>query len=479
MQASEKTQILEISRGRVEDFKRLRDAGLLCEDGDFFPSVHYPPITMYPPTTEEDLFRTYTLPEDGLLDVYAHLPFCHQRCVFCHYPVKLGEQSAEKDRYLTALEREMDLYMRRLGVDRIKTRSILVGGGTPTYLSPAQLKRFLDFFCKRLDLSQCTQFNYDVDPVTLLGPEGRERLQIMRSYGVDRLTIGVQSLNDDILKLMNRHHGVREALASIEDSLNCGYQVNIEFIFGYPGETIDNWIEVMEQAVTLGVHEIQLYRLKVEAYGDYQGPIKAFKQKQPERVPGIEEALTMKQAAIEILRRSGYNENIRRVFSRHKKYYSHYAWNQCCNLYDQIGLGLTAFSSLRDRFVLNTQYFEEYYDLIEKGRLPLNRGLVRSREEQIRWAIVLPLKNSSVRKKLFEKVTGVPFNRVFRRKVEALIAHGLAVEDEEQFQLTPLGAFFADECAQVFHHRDYMPFPADRYRQGPLHPYDDGEVFAS
>ena len=98
----------------------------------------------------------------------------------------------------------------------------------------------------------------------------------------------------------------------------------------------------------------------------------------------------MKQLAISILDRNGYHENLRRVFTREKKDFSLYAHDQCCMLYDQIGFGLTAFSSLRDRFGLNTQDFDEYYAMIAQGRLPLNRGLVRSKEDQIRWAIILP-----------------------------------------------------------------------------------------
>lgn len=478
MYSTDRAEILEIARGRFEDFKHFRDLGLICKDGDFFPSVHYPPITMYNTATPEEFFRTYTLPENELFDVYAHLPFCHQRCIFCHYPVKLGpNQSEEKDRYLTALDKEMDIYMSTLGVNKIKARSILVGGGTPTYMTPAQLERFLEFFCKRLDLSQCTQFNYDVDPATLIGPDGEERLKIMRSYGVNRLTIGTQSLDDEILRIMNRHHGVRENIESIEASRKHGYQINIEFIFGHPGQTVENWMDVMDRAVKLGVEEIQLYRLKVEAYGDYQGSIKIYKQRKPEHVPTVEEAIMMKQAAIEILNRNDYHENIRRVFTKDKKYYSHYAWNQCCELYDEIGFGLTAFSSLRDRFGLNTQYFDEYYTSIEKGELPLNRGMVRNQEEQIRWSIVLPLKNSRVRKKLFEERTGIAFDKVFRKKVEKLKSFGLAVEDEKSFKLTQLGAFFTDECAEQFHQANYMPHPRDAYEEGELSPYNDCEVY--
>lgn len=472
-----KELLINRAKERIEDWHQLKEAGLICKHGDFFPSVHYPPITMYSPITEEELFENYTLPENGLFDIYAHIPFCRQRCLFCHYPVQLGERNPEKDRYLDALEKEMDIYMRQLGIDKIKARSILVGGGTPTYLTLEQLDKFLNSFTQRVDLSTCTQFNYDVDPVTLIGTEGRERLRLMRSYGVDRLTIGIQSLNEDILKRMNRHHGIKEALESIENAKEFGYQVNIEFIFGYAGETLDNWMEVIEHAVTLGTEEIQLYRLKIEAYGDFQGPIKGLAERSEKgqyELPTVEETLMMKQLAIDILNENGYHENLRRVFTKERKHYSHYADNQCCGLQDQLGFGLTAFSSLRDRFVLNTQNFDEYYAQIAAGKMPLNRGIVRSQEEQIRWAMILPLKNRCVWKNYFEKVTGgVSLDRVFRNKIENLKSFGLITEDEQKIELTKLGAFFADEVAQQFHHPDYIPFSRDEYEPGPLYPYDN------
>ena len=81
---------------RLREYRRLMELGLLCTSGEFFPSVHYPPITMYPQTTQEELFATYTAPEDGLIDVYGRLPFCYRHCTFCHYPVLLGEQFEQK-----------------------------------------------------------------------------------------------------------------------------------------------------------------------------------------------------------------------------------------------------------------------------------------------------------------------------------------------------------------------------------------------
>src|SRR5260370_21311409 len=169
--------LMDRALSRVADFNRLRDEGLICRSGDFFPSVHYPPITMYDEVDEEKLFEGYTLPADGKLDVYAHIPFCKQRCIFCHYPVMLGKKEAEMDQYLGAMEKEMDIYMRRLGIDRIKVRSILIGGGNPSYLSPAQLKRFLDFFTQRLCIAECGQIKCGVGPPNLGVPVGFEEIK--------------------------------------------------------------------------------------------------------------------------------------------------------------------------------------------------------------------------------------------------------------------------------------------------------------
>lgn len=470
-----KSDLIKDTEEIIKDIKELQESGLICLDGQFFPTIHYPPITMYPPTTEEKLFEGYRNAEDNLFVIYVHIPFCMKYCAFCHYPVKIGDLSEEKDYYLDMLEKEMDIYMNRLGLETIKTRSILVGGGTPTYLTPAQLDRFLQFFTSRLDLTSCTQFSYDVDPSTLLDSDGRERLRLMRVYGVDRLTIGVQSFDDEILKKMNRPHNAEEAIKAIHETREAGFKINIEFIYGYPGQTLQNWIETMEKAVSLGVEEIQNYRLKIIPYGDHNGFILEEFLKDNKDFPGVEQTLVMKKIAALILSQNGYHENLVRVFSRDAKDFSHYANDQCCNLLDQIGFGLTAFSSLRDRFALNTQDFKEYYSLINQGKLPLNRGLIRNRDDQLRWAIILPLKNRKVYKSYYQKITGTSLNEVFCKKREKLKDFNLLYEDDKILMLTERGRFFADEVCQEFFHPNYMPFPKTAYAQDRLHPYDDWE----
>ena len=473
----DKKQLLEHAEEVFQRVAGFQSLGLVCWDGDFVPSVHYPPITEYPNCDAEEYLSGYTYPADGFMDVYVHVPFCIRHCIYCHYPGMLGECREEKEKYISYLMREIDLYRKRFCLDKIRPRSILLGGGTPTYLPPKLLERFLSGLDERLDYAACKQYNVDLDPNSLLGDDGLRRMESMKRHGVTRLTIGLQSLNDNVLKMMNRPHDAKMAVESVYRAVDYGFQVNIEFIFGYPGETIENWIEVMEKAVELPVGEIQLYRLKVRAYGDFQGSINRYARGTGAAdIPDFKSTMMMKQIAIDILNNHGFHESLRRVYAKDRRVFSHYAYNQCCNLYDQVGFGITGFSSYHDRFDINSQYFNEYYRMIDEGKLPITRGYVRPLEEQIRQAIVLPLKNRSVIKADFLKRTGVDFDSILKKKTETLKRYGLLEDTGKTVRLTTLGAFLADEVCESYNSNLFKPFPKDSYADGPLHPYRDNDL---
>lgn len=477
MNEQRKKELIDHAHEVFARVKELQSLGLVCESGDFVPSVHYPPITRYPDCTPEDYLRSYEYPADGFMDVYVHVPFCIRHCLFCHYPGMIGECGEEKEKYIGYLMREIDLYRAHFGIDRIKPRSVLLGGGTPTYLPPDLFERFLDGLGERMDLSACRQYNVDLDPNSMLGEDGERRLESMKRHGITRLTIGVQSLDDGVLKLMNRPHSADMAVESIEKALKYDFDLNIEFIFGHPGETLDNWIAVMERAVSLPVGEIQLYRLKVQAYGDHQGAInRRSRGSGADDIPDFETTMLMKQVAIDMVREQGFQETLRRVYSKNRRVFSHYAYNQCCNLYDQVGFGLTGFSSYHDRFDINSMYFPEYYRMIDEGRLPITRGYVRSPEEQIRQAIVLPLKNRSVIKADFLKRTGVAFDDILQKKTKTLLDYGLIEDNGRVVKLTETGGFLADEVCECYNSNEYKPFPRESYADGPLNPYLDNAI---
>jgi oxygen-independent coproporphyrinogen III oxidase len=465
--------VLDIAKYRIDQFMDLQNNGMIPLSGEFYPAgVHYPPITMYPYVTQESFFNKYIPDEKGKYDIYVHIPFCRQKCWFCHYPSKYSAKDTVKDEYLDALEKEMRIYTDVLGQGKIKARSVLIGGGTPTDLSPKQLKRFLSYFSEIFDLSEISQFNYDVDPITLVGDEGIERLKIMKNYGVDRLTIGVQSFDDTVLKKMNRSHDVNVAYDSIENAKKLKYDINIEFIYGHPGQTINNWIKVIDSAIKTDVDEIQLYRLKIYPYGDQEGTVYKNKYNHSDEYISHSLSIFMKEYAISTLKKYGYNENLRRVFTKNKKIISKYAYNQCCQLKEEIGFGLTAFSSLNNRFSLNTQSFQEYFNNINNNKLPINRGIIRNDDEQIRWSIILPLKNYWISKNIFKKKSGYSINNIFKEKFDKLKKHNLIEEDNARIYLTDKGSFFADEVVMQFENIKYIPFGINEYVEGELNPYN-------
>lgn len=469
----ELNDLIKNANERVNEFHELQKLGLILKNGEFFPAgVHYPPITDYPNIEYNEILKNYKMPSDGLLDLYVHFPFCSKRCLFCHYPSQYKNNNEEKDKYINALEKEFDIYAQNLGIDKIKLRVALIGGGTPTDLKPSQLERFLKILTAKCDMTNVKQFNYDVSPHTLIGPEGIERLKILKDYGVDRLTIGIQSMDEKVLKLMNRPHNKAEAIESVKNSMNMGFKTNIEFIFGHPGQSVESWYEELKQIVQIDSHEYQFYRLKIEAYGDQQGTIKDYKSLHEENFPSAEDCIRMKQMIFDYLGTFGIHENLRRVFTRDKSNISLYAYNQCCNLFDQIGLGLTAFSSLRDRFLLNTQSFEHYYERIEQGMLPCNRGLIRNSEELQRWAIILPLKNYFIIKNRFKNVTGLNIeNTRFYKIIQKLKEYDLVEENQSVIKLTQKGIFFADEVVRIFYENQYIPKGIDCFEDGILNPY--------
>lgn len=466
-------EYITLSDSRWNEFQEFQRLGLIPTHGDFSPAgVHYPPITNYPPIAQELAYEGFEELDKGVFDVYVHIPFCHRRCLFCHYPSRYHCNDGEKDFYLAHLEKEMQNWLAFRGLERIKSRSVLMGGGTPTDLTPDQLRRFLTFFTKYVDISSCPQFNWDVDPTTLVGEDGLERLRIIKDFQGDRLTIGIQSLNDDVLKKMNRSHNASTAKESIENCLKMGFKVNIEFIYGHPGETLENWIDVIDEACNLGADEIQLYRLKIEPYGDQEGTIKKFASYRENELISVEDTIRMKQISDQILEDYGYKENLRRVFTRDKKNISIYAYNQCCRLRDQVGFGLSAFSSLNDRFMINTPDFDEYYYRTEEGLIAANRCLIRNRDQQMRWSIILPLKNYFIDKKLFNKMNGFEVDSVFQDKFALLKAYGLVTENEKEIRLTDKGAFYSDELVHLFYEDQHQSFPPEEFYPGILNPYN-------
>lgn len=443
--------------------EEIRASGILPDNGNnFSPVIGYPPHTMLPKMAPEAVFDSYKTRPTNPITAYAHIPFCPSRCTYCHWITKTKSPQQEVDDYLEHIEREMVLYKNALGYETIPASSALVGGGTPTYLSANQLERFLKAFTTHFDLSNSTQFSVEAEPTTLLGEEGLARLRVMKDYGVDRISLGVQSFDDPILAAMGRTHNNADSLHAIDQIRKAGFDnLFIDLIYAYPNQSIEQWIEGMLTAVSLDINGYQLFRLRINQYGDRQGNIvKAF-EKDPSHFPDATPVWLMKTLGTLISEQSGYPEQQTNMFARNADDISHYTRDWCCRLYDIAGVGVSSFSNLRGTFTQNIGHhdLENYYRPIREGHSPIDRGKLRSTDEETRRSFILPLKNDYVDKNEFARRTGQMASVYFAKEIQWLNGLGLVEEDASSIRLTTRGRFFADEVAAQFFDPRYLTHP--------------------
>lgn len=444
------------------DTQALRDTGILPGDGrQFFPVIGYPPLTMFTPMDEGPMFADLDKRPSFPISAYLHIPFCPTRCTYCHWITRTGSKEDEVDVYIGYLDKEMRLYKEKLGYDAIPIHSVLWGGGTPTYPSASQLARLMESFHRHFDLSSCTQFSVEAEPGTLLGPEGRERLKVLRDYGVDRISLGVQSMDDQVLKKMARSHSHADTLKSIDNMRAAGIEnIFIDLIYGYPGQTVEHWLNNMLQAVAMDIDGYQLYRLRIRQHGDREGSIVRQYNNDPDRFHDTDEVWLMKMLGILISEEHGFGEHQRRVFARSPEVISHYLRDWCCHLHDVVGVGVSSWSNVRGVFSQNVgdHNLASYYSLVDSGRVSIDRGKVRTVDDNIRRSFILPLKNSWLDKNNYTNMTGIRVQDYFADEIAWLKDYDLIDEDDSVIRLTRKGSFFADEVATQFFHPDFLPF---------------------
>lgn len=473
----EETELITLAREKVESFKpdELRAAGFLPADGRYFPAIYYPPITMYPPADQDMMFAGFSYDRDSRTSLYFHIPFCPRRCAYCHWVVSVGDSSEDMDHYLTGLERETRLYKATLGTKIISPTSILIGGGTPSLLSAAHLERFLRFLHADFNLANCSQITIEAEPTTILGNEGLEKLRVMKQNGINRISLGVQSFDDGILKKTGRIHSSRDAVDAVRQMRRAGFDnISLDLIYGYPGSTLKNWIETLKTAHSLGVDAYQLYRLRIVPHGAKTGKITGIFDVSPQDFPSVADIYLMKELGILISSEHGFHERSRRVFCARSEHNSDYLQDHTDRLSNVLGIGISSWTNLQGRFYINTgKDLADYYAYLEKGKLPVARGKIKTGDDQRRWAICLSLKHNGVSKKQYQEAAGTTLKNAFGERIDRLKRYGLVEEDDVMLRLTERGRFFADEVVIQFYHPDYMPFPRSAYPNGELNPYNN------
>jgi oxygen-independent coproporphyrinogen-3 oxidase len=196
--------------------------------------------------------------------IYVHIPFCARICPYCAFYKDLLDRS-QTSRFCEALLRELELNEspRRTGDRRslLRPSTIYFGGGTPTALSIAQLELLLRGFHERLELSELVEWTIEANP----GSVSARKAAVLKKFGVNRISLGVQSWDDELLKLLGREHNAQQAEESFRILRAAGYtNVNVDLMFGLPGQTVDQWRATLEKTMALQPEHISAYCLTYE-----------------------------------------------------------------------------------------------------------------------------------------------------------------------------------------------------------------------
>jgi oxygen-independent coproporphyrinogen III oxidase len=362
------------------------------------------------------------------LGVYVHIPFCRRKCLYCDFPSSAGAEALLED-YTTALCREIAGRGGILSVGDVDT--VYFGGGTPSLLPLEQLERIVACLARFSRLEAGAEVTLEANPGTL----NKEKLAGWRSLGVTRLSIGVQSFDDEVLAGAGRIHVAAEAVDAVEEAAAAGFDnISIDLMYGLPGQSADGFRAGLEQAVALPVRHISAYGLKVEEGTPFYDLQEAGKLELPDE----SEEVAMYDLVADFLPGFGFH---RYEISNYAKKGAECRHNlKYWRFEPYLGLGCAAHSFIQGERLANTADIAEYIATIGAGREPLEcRQTPEPDVAMAEYAFLALRTTKGLSSKDFADRFGVSFWGRYGKEVEKLAAQGLLTVDREGVALTETG----------------------------------------
>lgn len=292
--------------------------------------------------------------------IYIHIPFCKQACHYCNFYFSVSK--GNKNRFIQSLLHEIDLTKDYLAGEPIAT--IYIGGGTPSQLQTDELKTILEKLHRVYDLSQLSEMTIEANPDDLTTEKVTE-LSTLRSIGLNRFSIGIQSFREEDLKYMNRAHRAEEAVQSVKRVQEAGFEnITIDLIYGTPTMNDEQWHENLSKAFALEVPHISCYGLTVEAKTTLERKIKKGKCLRVDE----NQSATQFSILMNEMRANGYEQYEISNFAKPGHHAIHNTNYWLGKKY--LGLGPSAHSYNRDERRWNVSNIIGYAESIEKGELP-------------------------------------------------------------------------------------------------------------
>ncbi len=423
-----------------------------------------PRYTSYPTAVEfqEDFIaRTYGArlqrlgPEQGI-SLYIHLPFCEHRCTFCGCHVVITRKREVAARYLDYLERELELVASHLP-ERPRISQYHWGGGTPTYFTPAQLRKLHEKVADRFEILPDAELAIEVDPRVTT----REHIDVLKDLGFNRLSMGVQDFTPEVQTAIGRNQDENSTRELFEYCRQKGFEsINIDLIYGLPLQSPDSFAGNLASVITLRPDRVALYSYAHVPW------IKGHQKKMDvEMLPSREIKFELFIQALRAFELSGYEQIGMDHFAlpadelskarQQRRLHRNFMGYTIHRTPHMIGLGISSIGEVDGAYIQNCKKLSTYYQALDQGVLPVEKGRELSRDDHIRRRVITSLMcNFYLDIPQVENDFGICFEDYFAKELNDLQAGPVADEllsiHPDAFEVTPRGRLFIRNICMVF-----------------------------
>ncbi len=358
------------------------------------------------------------------ISLYIHIPFCKQKCLYCDFPSYSGKESLMND-YINSLNNEI-----LQKAEKYSINSIFIGGGTPSYLTDCNLQSLL-ITLNKLNLKKNLEFTVECNPGTL----NKINLDIMKKHNVNRISIGLQSTKNSILKEIGRIHNYETFKNNYFLARRIGFDnINVDLMFGLPNQTLDDWENSLEEIAKLEPEHISAYSLIVED-GTY---FYNLYEKNKLNLPGEDEERSMYLSTKEILDKYDYHQYEISNFAKQGKECFHNTVYWKCHQY--LGLGVSSSSFIDGKRIKNIDNIEEYIEKINKNQNVMQEIHINDINDDMEEFIFMGLRMiDGIKINEFKKRFNKNIYEVYGEIIEKNIKKELLVRDLEKLYLSPRG----------------------------------------
>ncbi len=377
------------------------------------------------------------------LGIYVHIPFCKQKCYYCDFISYANKEEKTKE-YVKCIQKEIEIESKKYSKDEYEITTIYLGGGTPSYISALYIENIINVIKLNYNVKDNAEITIEINPGTV----NEEKILIYEKIGINRVSIGLQTTNDKLLKQIGRIH-------TYEEFLNC-YKlvskskidnINVDLMLALPNQTIEDLEESLQKVINLKPNHISLYSLILEEGTKLEKMVSENIVKLPEE--DMEREMYWKTKRI--LEKNGYNHYEISNFAK-EGYKSKHNMN-CWSQKEYLGFGVAAHSYVNRKRYCNTNNIEEYISNIKKGKIENNRTVceIQNKIDEQKEFMMLGLR----------KIDGIDIQEfknkfvenpiyVFHKELEKLVNKDLVEIDLDKIKLTNKGLDFANLVWEEF-----------------------------